>query len=284
MVVLEVNVACLGERQQCRNLISMLPFFASLGVEVLYLLPIQKKGKRKAKGSPYCIADYWELDEAWGTEEDWHQLIESCQKYQMKCVLDWVMNHTAWDHPWVQDFPERYRKSKDGQLQHPPNTEWEDVVQLDVLHPALIADVKALMLRWMQERGIHGFRWDAMKRIPREVRMEIQQHLGDEVLWLGDGDTLSVEEEGVDFMERKWNPHVDSFSDHPAQWTFLHHHDEAVQGPSWKQKIASLPSLSIAEIEYWRRRWNNPVISLSMWSKTEELFSWVNPHWVKIPE
>ena len=55
MVVLEVNVACLGERQQCQNLIGMLPYFAELGVEILYFLPIQKMGKVKAKGSPYCL-------------------------------------------------------------------------------------------------------------------------------------------------------------------------------------------------------------------------------------
>ncbi len=283
MVVLEVNVACLGERQQCRNLMAMLPFFATLGVEVLYLLPIQKKGKWKAKGSPYCISDFWELEEAWGTEADWKEFMVLCQQYQMKCILDWVMNHTAWDHPWVEVFPERYCRNDQGFLQHPPHTDWQDVVQLDVRHPAVIEEMKLLMFRWVKERGVHGFRWDAMKRIPREVRQEIQNFLGNPLLWLGDGDTHSVEEEGVHGMERRWNPHGHLTMDTPQIWTFLHHHDEVMQGPAWINKGTALSTMSLDEIRGILSLWNNPVLSLSMWSDTDEWYSWSNPRCVKIP-
>ena len=282
MVVLEVNVACLGERQQCRNLTAMLPFFATLGVEILYLLPIQRKGNKRAKGSPYCLADYWEFSEAWGTEADWNQFMALCQQYQMKCILDWVMNHTAWDHPWLRQFPERYLLNEQGEIIHPLGTDWTDVAQLDVNHPELISEMTGIMQRWVIERGIQGFRWDAMKRIPKQTRWKIQSQLGENLLWLGDGDAVSIDEEAVNFVERRWFPQASSQEDHPHQWTFLHHHDEAIKGPTWKQKSAHLRHETKTILQWAIGQWKHPVISISMWAESEELFSWSSPKLVKI--
>jgi glycosidase len=282
MVVLEVNVACLGERQQCQNLIGMLPYFAELGVEILYFLPIQKMGKVKAKGSPYCLSDHWEFSEAWGTEEDWNQLLAICQQHQMKCILDWVMNHTAWDHPWLQQFPDRYLLNGQGEMVHPPGTDWTDVAQLDVNHPEVISAMTGLMQRWVIERGIQGFRWDAMKRIPKQTRCKIQSQCGENLLWLGDGDAVSIDEAAVHFVERRWLPSSSSQEDSPHQWTYLHHHDEAINGLTWKQKSAHLRGDTKMVLQEAIGQWKHPVISISMWAESDELFSWSSPRMVKI--
>jgi alpha-amylase len=282
MVILEVNRACLGVQNQCQHLLQWIPHLAQWKVEVLYLLPVQKRGKQKAFGSPYCIQDFWEWDEAWGDDRDWEMLVKVCRENNIRLVLEWVMNHTAWDHPWLKDFPEYYLKDKEGNFISPPGTNWTDVVQLDTSHPQLISKMNQYIQCWVKERGVEGFRWDAMQRIPNEVRREIQSTTHQqfqELIWLGDHSTLSVKEEGVDFKEHRWiNESIEDLlaGDDEYTWTYLHHHDEAAIR-SWNKKIDHLDEHQIA---YLIAQLKHPVLSISMWEPNDVVFSWRNPQLV----
>ena len=279
MVVLEVNVACLGKEHQCRLLLSWLPNFVKLGVEILYLLPIQKKGVINSKGSPYGLQDHWEWNEAWGGNEDWDQLIEFCRAHHIRLVLDWVMNHTAWDHPWLTQNPDWYEQDHSGRPIFPAGTDWHDVAQLKVNHPSVVSEMVQLMSRWMSERHIDGFRWDAMERLPLEVRTQIQQTIElafPIVIWIGDKSTKSVNQSQVHFAERHWGGEEKGFREFgksETHWSFLHPHDEACYGPCWMDKIKSSDNHDFY-LQTALAHWSHPVISLSMFTRKYQLFNW----------
>ena len=165
MVVFEVNPCALGHAQQCQQLTRILPQLKSIGVEVIYLMPIFKKGSLHAVGSPYCIADFESMQSAWGSFEDWNVFRETCETWGLRIWMDWVMNHTAWDHPWVKEHPEFYHQNENGKLHHPFGTDWTDVVQLNGAHAEVLLYFQRLAANWIN-RGVTGFRVDAACRMP----------------------------------------------------------------------------------------------------------------------
>ena len=279
MVVFEANRACLGSERQCQQLIKWIPTMLDWNVSILYLLPVQQRGQLKAFGSPYCIQDFWKWDDQWGNDDDWNVLVNTCQKYNIRIVLDWVMNHTSWDHQWLDEAHDFYLHDENGNNMCPPGTAWTDVVQLDTRNPLLVRVMTDLMLKWVKERGVGGFRWDAMNRIPREVRKTIQLDIKaqcDDLIWIGDESGISPVEEHVDFLERKWTS--ESFddlmkNDNPFYWTYLHHHDEA-NVRSWKEKVKGLDQQTLMQNV---KAINNPVLSMAMWESSAKVFNWGFP-------
>ena len=176
MKVLEVNRAMLGKQNQCRQLIELLSEIKAVGFDALYLLPVQQKGQLRAVGSPYCLKDFWNLDSDFGTDKDWECLRMACEEMQLEIWLDWVMNHTAWDHPWMNDFPHRY-VTVNQEIQHPSGTNWLDVAQLN-FNDSMANYFAELAVEWMMKRGIKGFRCDASYRIPVSFWNEFFSCLG----------------------------------------------------------------------------------------------------------
>lgn len=86
-----------------------LPRLAQLGVGIVWLMPLQPIGVKERKGtlgSPYSISDYRAVDPALGTLADVRRVVERAHALGLKVILDWVANHTAWDHAWVAQHPE----------------------------------------------------------------------------------------------------------------------------------------------------------------------------------
>ena len=51
--------------------------------------------------SPYCISNFYEVDEEYGTLSELRHLVDEAHSRNMAVILDWVANHTSWDHPWI---------------------------------------------------------------------------------------------------------------------------------------------------------------------------------------
>ena len=69
------------------------------------------------------------LNPEFGTQEDFKALVRKAHEHDMKLIIDWVANHTGWDHHWVHEHPEWYIKDKDGNFTERNN--WHDVIDLD---------------------------------------------------------------------------------------------------------------------------------------------------------
>ena len=86
-----------------------LPRLKALGVDILWLMPIQPIGTKNRKGtlgSPYSINDYRAVNPELGSKADLKAFVDAAHASGMQVILAWVANPTAWDHPWGTQHPE----------------------------------------------------------------------------------------------------------------------------------------------------------------------------------
>jgi glycosidase len=152
-----------------------LPRLRAIGVGIVWLMPVQPIGQQHRKGhlgSYYSIRDYRAVDPAYGTLADFRRVVSDAHALGMKVILDWVANHTAWDHPWISAHPDWYQHDAHGKLHYyvyvsgTSREAWTDVVGLDYRQPALWAAMIDTMKFWIRETDIDGFRCDVAGRVP----------------------------------------------------------------------------------------------------------------------
>lgn len=156
-----------------------LPRLKALGVGVLWIMPVQTVGKLNRKGtlgSPYSISNYHEIDPLYGNFDEFVELVNEIHRQGMYVILDWVANHTAWDHHWVSEHPEYYRRNGSGEV-FPPFPEWEDVIGLDYDSPGLRKAMIEEMDFWITKAHIDGFRCDMAMLVPLSFWQEAAQLL-----------------------------------------------------------------------------------------------------------
>ena len=146
-----------------------LPRLREMGVDILWLMPIQPIGVKNRKGvlgSYYSIQDYRGINSEFGTEEDFRNLVQAAHEQGFKLIIDWVPNHTAWDHPWMTESPDFYYQDPEtgeisnGRDDHNNPTDWTDVAELDYSNPAMMEAQRQDMIYWIDEYQIDGFRVD----------------------------------------------------------------------------------------------------------------------------
>ena len=125
-VIYEVNVRQYTPQGTIAALQSHLPRLKQLGVDILWLMPVQPIGVKHRKGSLgsyYAIADYTAINPEFGTEADFKAFVDAAHAQGMKVILDWVANHTAYDHEWVTAHPDYYARKADGSLMNARDNE-----------------------------------------------------------------------------------------------------------------------------------------------------------------
>ena len=168
MTIYEVNIRQHTIEGTFNAFTKDLPRIASLGTEILWIMPIQPIGEKNRKGelgSYYSIKDYTAVNPEFGTFEDFTTLVSEAHKLGLYVILDWVPNHTAWDHPWVSEHPEYYAKDSLGQITY--EADWIDIALLDYSALGLGDEMIDKMRFWVEEANIDGFRCDhAAHEIP----------------------------------------------------------------------------------------------------------------------
>ena len=140
-----------------------------LGVNIMWVMPIYPIGIEKGKNSPYCISDYKAIAPEFGTIDDFKNLANVCHEHGMGIILDWVANHTAWDHPWVKEHPDWYtHDEKTDTIIHPRPWDWYDVADLNYDNKDMRAAMIDAMKFWIVEVGIDGFRCDVADGVPAD--------------------------------------------------------------------------------------------------------------------
>jgi glycosidase len=179
-VLYELYVRSFSPEGTFAGVVPRLGELEALGVTTIWLMPIHPVGEERRKGelgSPYSIADYRAVNPEFGTMEDFRRLLAAVQDRGMYLILDLVANHTAWDHPWVQAHPEWYLRDENGDITHPPGTDWTDVAALDYDNPEVRAAMLAEMRFWVAEVGIDGFRADVAELVPNDFWEEAIREL-----------------------------------------------------------------------------------------------------------
>jgi glycosidase len=194
------------------------------GANVIWLMPIHPVGVKNRKeplGSSYSVVDYRAINPDYGSEADFRRLVKAVHARGMKIIIDWVPNHTAWDHVWVSKHPARYIRDAQGAMSTPRDnegklTDWTDVADLDYsnadLRKAMIEDMKY----WLDEFDIDGFRVDVAGMVPddfwRAALPELRQEESSIVLLAEWGD-LKMHNLGYD-LSYGW----DSYGALKAVW------------------------------------------------------------------
>ncbi len=152
-----------------------LPRLQAMGVDILWFMPIQPIGVKNRKGtlgSNYSVSDYVAVNPEFGTLDDFKRVVRAAHDAGMHVIIDWVANHTAWDHAWTREHPEWYLKDAKGEIHsyvYDNGHEleyWTDVVGLDYRQPAVWDGMIDALKYWVTEAGIDGFRCDVAGLVP----------------------------------------------------------------------------------------------------------------------
>ena len=178
-----------------RGIISKLDYLKDLGVDIIWLSPIYKS---PFVDQGYDISDYYSIAEEFGTMEEFDELLAEAKKRNMYIIMDLVINHCSDKHEWFQkaladpdgEYADYFyfRKGKDG---NPPSNYrsyfggncWEPVPGTDKFYFHMFAKEqpdlnwenptlrKKLydMINWWLEKGLAGFRIDAIINIKKDL-------------------------------------------------------------------------------------------------------------------
>lgn len=168
-VIYEVNVRQYTEEGTFKSFEEHLDRLRELGVNTLWFMPIysiSQVNKKGTLGSYYSISDYLNVNSEFGTLDDFQSLVNTAHDKGFTVVLDWVANHTGWDHVWITEHPEYYVKDENGDIIYPLNTDWTDVAQLDYTNQDMCSAMIDAMKYWVEEIGVDGFRCDYAQGVP----------------------------------------------------------------------------------------------------------------------
>lgn len=178
------------------GIIQRLPYLEKLGVDVIWICPIYKS---PMDDGGYDIADYYQIDERFGTNEDFDCLLREAEKRGIKVLMDLVVNHTSDEHEWFQqalaDPKSKYRDYyifREGQEGQPPNNwrtyfgdnAWTQVAgeenmfylhaftkkqpDLNWENPEVREEIYRMINYWL-DKGLGGFRIDAILNIKKRL-------------------------------------------------------------------------------------------------------------------
>jgi alpha-amylase len=171
-----------------------------LGVTGLWLMPITQS----ASYHGYDVVDYFQVDDEYGSHEEFRQLMAEAHARGMRVIIDLVLNHTGYDHPWFaaaqepgdeyrdwylwQDEAPNYRGPWGQEVWHYTGDEyyygvfWEGMPDLNLENPATTNRLYEAARFWLEDMGADGFRLDAIKHLIEDA--EVQENTPETHAWL----------------------------------------------------------------------------------------------------
>ena len=232
-VVYEVNVRQFSPEGTLKAVEAQLPRLKDLGVDILWLMPINKigvEGRKGTLGSYYAIADYKAIDPEFGTIADFDDLIAAAHEQGFKIIMDWVANQTAPDNVWMTEKPaDFYERDSLGNAIW--EYDWTDTRSLNYENREVWYAQEDAMRFWL-ERGVDGFRCDAAGEMPSETWQYLVPTLRRDYPEI----YLLAEAEKTEFA-------VDTMFDATYAWE-LHHIENGIgNGPGNKDAVKTVADL-----------------------------------------
>ncbi len=192
--VYEVNVRQYTVEGTFNAFAKALPRLKDMGVETLWFMPITPIAKKEMKGtigSPYACSDYTSINHEFGTLEDFKRLVDTAHGMGFKIIIDWVANHTGWDHVWTVSNP-AYFKRDEATNDFKRASGMDDIIELDYNNPALRKAMIGAMKFWVEETNIDGFRCDLATWVQVDFWEEARPQVDaiKPLFWLGEFDQI----------------------------------------------------------------------------------------------
>ena len=188
----QVNPRVFAPEKSLNAVAARIDSIQALGVNMIWVMPIYPIGIEKGKNSPYCISDYKAIAPEFGTIDEFKNLVKVCHEHGMGIILDWVANHTAWDHPWVKEHPDWYtHDAKTDTIISPAGFDWYDVADLNYDNKEMRKAMIDAMRFWIVDCGIDGFRCDVADGVPADFWKEaietLRKDAGRRIVMLAEG-------------------------------------------------------------------------------------------------
>jgi glycosidase len=219
-----------------RGIIEKLPYLQDLGVDILWICPFYQS---PMFDNGYDISDYYHVDSQFGTDEDALELIQAADARGIRIMLDLVINHTSHEHEWFRkawadptgEYGQYYyiREGKDGG----PPTNWRSLFGGNAWEPIrdtglyylhvfgkeqpdlnwenpVVREKLYEMVNWWLDKGIAGFRVDAITFIKKNLdfpMLEPDQPDGLALIQKASLNQPGIEVFLTELKERTFKPH-----------------------------------------------------------------------------
>ncbi|MFM1898635.1 MAG: Alpha-amylase 2 [Bacteroidota bacterium] len=225
-VIYEINTRQYSQEGTFLKVEKDLERIQSLGVDILWFMPIHPIGVKNRKGglgSYYSVQDYMAVNPEYGTVEDFKRLVQQAHKRGMKVILDWVANHTAWDNVWIDAHDDWYEHDSSGQKISP--WDWTDVAKLNYQNPEMREAMIQALEYWVKECDVDGYRCDVAFMVPVDFwnQAALRLHKIKNVFML-------AEMEGQTDINPNFNAYFDSAFHANYGWSFHGTTHEIAQG------------------------------------------------------
>ncbi|KAJ8741169.1 alpha,alpha-phosphotrehalase [Aeromonas veronii] len=177
-----------------KGIMARLDYLKTLGVDALWLTPVYVSPQ---VDNGYDIADYYAIDPAYGTMDDFEALLAAAHARDIRIVMDIVVNHTSTEHAWFKSaLGDKNSPYRDYYIWHDPvdggvpnnwqskfgGSAWEldsatgqyylhlfarEQADLNWENPAVRAEVKNIIHFWAK-KGVDGFRLDVINLISKD--------------------------------------------------------------------------------------------------------------------
>lgn len=169
----------------------------NMGIDILWLMPVTPISVEKRQGtygSYYAASSYTDIDPLYGSIDDFHALIHTAHYYGMKVMIDWVANHTGYDHQWTKKHASWYRKDAAGNFTDLYG--WVDVIDLNYEIPEMRMEMINSMKYWVKQFDIDGFRCDMARTVPIDFWIEARSECDavKPLFWLAECEILNYHE------------------------------------------------------------------------------------------
>lgn len=256
-VIYEANIRQYSVSGHFDEFTKDIPQLKQLGVKIIWLMPVFpiSETKRKATGgddskfasdfpeeeqskylgSYYAVTDFTKINPEFGTIEDFRNLIKTAHEHGMYVILDWVPNHTGWDHIWIKNNPEYYTQDENGNILHPKDTDWTDVADLNYDNKEMRKEMIADMQYWLKEEGVDGFRCDVAASVPTDFWEEAIPQLR--------------KTKDIFMLAEAWEPELvqNDLFEMVYGWDTHHLMNDLAQGKkglkAWKERLVQIDSL-----------------------------------------
>lgn len=178
-----------------QGIMSRLDYLQDLGIDVIWICPMYQSPN---DDNGYDISDYQAIMAEFGTMEDFDALLEEVHRRGMKLIMDLVINHTSDEHPWfIESRSSKLSEKRDwyiwrdgvegkepnnwASIFNGPAWELDEETQQYYLHlfskkqPDLnwensdVRNALYSMVNWWLDKGIDGFRVDAISHIKKDI-------------------------------------------------------------------------------------------------------------------
>lgn len=224
--IYEVNIRQYTPEGTIKAFTKHLPRLQKMGVDILWIMPIQPIGianRKGSLGSYYSIRNFGEVASEYGTMDDFRMLVEKAHELGMKVMLDWAANHTAFDHHWVKERYDFYTTDAKGKYpivaldNDGKPTDWTDVADLNYAVEDLKGAMTLQMRNWLIYADIDGFRCDMAGMVPFDF-------------WEHAIPTLKIEKPTLFFLAEWEDPKLFSQFNMDYGWEMHHTMNDVAKG------------------------------------------------------